>query len=132
MKIKFNGPPKYFFLKYYFTKYNSISLYISLLTTKKELLKNIESNNKLNSQINIFQETFKKYEESNTKEKTEKDNIISKQKSLINNLNEEITQIKDQFEKMKKTAKDTTAEIITSSNENNKQRIQQIHSLFLY
>ena len=122
MKIIFNGPPKYFFLKYYFTKYNSISLYISLLTTKKELLKNIESNNKLNSQINIFQETFKKYEESNTKEKTEKDNIISKQKSLINNLNEEITQIKDQFEKMKKTAKDTTAEIITSSNENNKQR----------
>ena len=122
IKIIFNGSPKYFFLKYYFTIYKSISLYISLLTTKKELLKNIESNNKLNSQISIFQETFKKYEESNTKEKTEKDNIISKQKSLINNLNEEISQIKDQFEKMKKTAKDTTAEIITSSNENNKQR----------
>ena len=122
LKLIFKGFPKYFFLKYYFTKYKSISFYISLLSTKKELIKNIESNNKLNSQINIFQETFKKYEESNAKEKNEKDNIILKQKSLINNLNDELSQIKNNFKIIKKSAKDSAAEIISSSNENNKQR----------
>ena len=122
LKIIFNGSPKYYFLKYYFTKYKSNSLYMSLLLNKNELLKNIETNNKLNNQINIFQETFKKYEDSNTREKKEKDNIINKQKSLINNLNNEISEIKNQFEKMKKTAKDTAAELISGSNESNKQR----------
>ena len=122
LKIIFDGPPKYFFMKYYFNKYKSNCLYISLLMNKRELLKNIESNNKLNSQISLFQETFKKYEESNTNEKKEKDNIIIKQKTLINNLNNELSQIKIQFEKMKKTAKDSAAELISTTNEQNKQR----------
>ena len=117
-----NCTQKYFFFKYYFIKYNSISINTSLLITKKELQKNIESNNKLNSQINIFQETFKKYEESNTREKNEKDNIINKQKNIINTLKEELSQKYTQFEKMKKTAKDSAAELISSSNDNNKQR----------
>lgn len=122
LKIIFDGPPKYFFMKYYFNKYKSNCLYISFLMNKRELLKNIESNNKLNSQISLFQETFKKYEESNTNEKKEKDNIIIKQKTLINNLNNELSQIKMQFEKMKKTAKDSAAELISTTNEQNKQR----------
>ena len=122
LKIIYTGSPKYYFLKYYFTKYKSNTLYISLLINNKELLKNIEENNKLNSQINLFQETFKKYEDSNTREKKEKDNIINKQKTLINNLNNELSELKNQFEKMKKTAKDTAAELISGSNESNKQR----------
>ena len=122
LKIIYTGSPKYYFLKYYFTKYKSNTLYISLLITKTELLKNIEENNKINSQINLFQETFKKYEESNTRDKKEKDSIINKQKSLINNLNNELSEVKNQFEKMKKTAKDTAAELISGSNESNKQR----------
>ena len=56
---------------------NSQSL-LSLLQNKNELVKNIETNNKLNSQISLFQETFKKYEESNLKEKSEKDTTIKK------------------------------------------------------
>ena len=95
-----NSTQKYFFFKYYFIKYNSISINTSLLITKKELQKNIESNNKLNSQINIFQETFKKYEESNTREKNEKDNIINKQKNIINTLKKELSKKYTQFEKM--------------------------------
>ena len=122
LKLILNGPPKYLSLKYYFEKFKLNSLGQSLLVTKNELLKNIETNNKLNSQINLFQETFKKYEESNTKEKKEKDNIIIKQKNLIDNLTEEISQTKSQFEKMKKTAKDSASELITSTNESNKQR----------
>ena len=122
LKIIINGSPKYFFLKYYFEKYKYNSLYISLLINKNELLNNIEQNNKLNSQINLFQETFKKYEESNSNEKKEKDNIITKQKSLINSLNDELSQVKNNFEKMKKTAKDSAAELISTSNEQNKQR----------
>ena len=122
LKLLNKAPRKDILLKYYFTKYKSNCIYMSLLSANKELSKNIETNIKLNSQINIFQETFKKYEESNTKEKNEKDSIISKQKSLIDNLNDELSKTKENFEKIKKTAKDSAAEIISSSNENNKQR----------
>ena len=122
LKNKVNGPSSFYFLKYYLIKFKSNSLYISLIQNKNELLKNIETNNKLNSQIILFQETFKKYEESNLKEKNEKDTTISRQKSIINELNKEISKVKDNYEKMKLEAKNNTSELITTSNESNKQK----------
>ena len=122
LKNKMNGPSNFYFLKYYLSKYQSNILFISLFQTKNELLKNKETNNKLNSQILLFQETFKKYEESNIKEKKEKDTTISRQKSLISELNKEITKSKENFEKMKSCAKDSASELITTSNESNKQK----------
>jgi len=122
LKNKVNGPSNFYFLKYYLSKYHSNILFISLLQNKNELLKNIEINNKLNSQITLFQETFKKYEESNIKEKKEKDTTISRQKSLIAELNKEISKSKENFEKMKSAAKDSASELITTSNESNKQK----------
>ena len=122
LKNKVNGPSRFYFLKYYLSKYQSNILYSSLVLNKKELLKNIETNNKLNSQITLFQETFKKYEESNLKEKTEKDLTITKQKSIINELNKEVIKIKESFDKMKLAVKDNKSELITASNESNKQK----------
>ena len=115
LKNKFNGPSQFYFLKYYLIKYKTNILNISLI-------KNIETNNKLNSQINLFQETFKKYEESNIKEKKEKDGIISKQKLIINDLNKETTKLKENYEKIKLAAKDRDSELISTSNESNKQK----------
>ena len=122
LKNKINGPSGLYFLKYYLIKFKSNSLFLSLLQNKNELVKNIETNNKLNSQISLFQETFKKYEESNLKEKSEKDTTISRQKSIINELNKEISKIKGNYEKMKLEAKDNASELITTSNESNKQK----------
>ena len=122
IKNKVNGPSRFYFLKYYLTKYQLNILYLSFFDNKNELLKNIETNNKLNSQINLFQETFKKYEESNLKEKKEKDNAITKQKSIINELNKEISKIKESFEKIKSTSKNNESELISISNESNKMK----------
>ena len=122
LKNKVNGPSRFYFLKYYLTKYQSNTLYLSLLINKTELLKNIETNSKLNSQITLFQETFKKYEESNLKEKKEKDTTITRQKSIINDLNKEITKLKESLEKMKLTIKDNASELISTTNESNKQK----------
>ena len=122
IKNKVNGPSRFYFLKYYLTKYQLNILYLSFFDNKNELLKNIETNNKLNSQITLFQETFKKYEESNLKEKKEKDNAITKQKSIINELNKEISKIKESFEKIKSTSKNNESELISISNESNKMK----------
>ena len=122
IKNKVNGPSRFYFLKYYITKYQLNTLYLSSIDNKKELLKNIETNTKLNSQITLFQETFKKYEESNLKEKKEKDNAIIKQKSIINELNKEISKIKESFEKIKSSAKSNESELISISNESNKMK----------
>ena len=122
IKNKVNGPSRFYFLKYYITKYQLNTLYLSSSDNKKELLKNIETNTKLNSQITLFQETFKKYEESNLKEKKEKDNAIIKQKSIINELNKEISKIKESFEKIKSSAKSNESELISISNESNKMK----------
>ena len=73
LKNKINGPSRFYFLKYYLSKYQSNTLYLSSQINKEELQKSLEANNKLNSQITLLQETFKKYEESNLKEKNEKD-----------------------------------------------------------
>ena len=122
IKNKVNGPSRFYFLKYYLTKYQLNILYLSFFDNKNELLKNIETNTKLNSQITLFQETFKKYEESNLKEKKEKDNAITKQKSIINELNKEISKIKESFEKIKSTSKNNESELISISNESNKMK----------
>ena len=120
LKNKVNGPSRFYFLKYYLIKFKSNSLFLSLLLNKNELLKNIETNSKLNSQISLFQETFKKYEESNLSEKKEKDTTISRQKSIINELNKEISKVKDNYDKMKLEAKNNTSDLINTSNELNK------------
>ena len=122
LKNKINGPSRFYFLKYYLSKYQSNTLYLSSQINKEELQKSLEANNKLNSQITLFQETFKKYEESNLKEKNEKDTTITKQKSIINELNKEVTKIKEAFEKMKLAVKDNKSELITASNETNKHK----------
>ena len=122
IKNKINGPSRFYFLKYFLTKYQLNILYLSFFDNKNELLKNIETNTKLNSQITLFQETFKKYEESNLKEKKEKDNAITKQKSIINELNKEISKIKESFEKIKSTSKNNESELISISNESNKMK----------
>ena len=122
LKNKSNGPSNFYFLKYYLTKYNFNILFLSLLSSKSELLKNKEINTKLNNQIILFQETFKKYEESNHKEKSEKDVTITNQKNLIKELNEELSEVKKNFEKMKLTAKDSASELISTSNESNKMK----------
>lgn len=122
LKNKSNGPSNFYFLKYYLTKYNFNILSLSLLSSKSELLKNKEINTKLNNQIILFQETFKKYEESNHKEKSEKDVTITNQKNLIKDLNEELSEVKKNFEKMKLTAKDSASELISTSNESNKMK----------
>ena len=130
LKNKINGPSRFYFLKYYLIKFKSNSLFLTLNINKNELLKNIETNSKLNSQILLFQETFKKYEESNLKEKKEKDTTITRQKSIINELNKEISKVKDNYEKMKLEAKNNTSELITTSNESNKQKkiIEKLNS----
>ena len=122
LKNKINGPSRFYFLKYYLSKYQSNTLYISSQINKEEFQKSLETNNKLNGQITLFQETFKKYEESNLKEKNEKDTTITKQKSIINELNKEVSKIKESFEKMKLAVKDNKSELITASNETNKQK----------
>ena len=115
LKNKLNGPSQFYFLKYYLSKYHSNILHISLLS-------NIETNTKLTSQITIFQETFKKYEESNLCEKAEKDSTISKQKNIINDLNKENKKLKENFDKLKLEAKNNTSELITISNDLNKNK----------
>ena len=115
LKNKLNGPSQFYFLKYYLSKYHSNILHISLLS-------NIETNTKLTSQITIFQETFKKYEESNLREKAEKDSTISKQKNIINDLNKENKKLKENFDKLKLEAKNNTSELITISNDLNKNK----------
>ena len=115
LKNKLNGPSQFYFLKYYLSKYRSNILHISLLS-------NIETNTKLTSQITIFQETFKKYEESNLREKAEKDSTISKQKNIINDLNKENKKLKENFDKLKLEAKNNTSELITISNDLNKNK----------
>ena len=50
---------RFYFLKYYSSKYQSNILYLSSQINKEELQKSIEANNKLNSQITLLQETLK-------------------------------------------------------------------------
>ena len=101
--------------KYFFYKYYKKALSFTLSENKEEISKCIHKNTELEKNLNLFTDTFKKYEQAHNQEDLKQKNELSKYKDTIKDLNSEL-------EKIKKSAKETTEELINTNNECNNQK----------
>ena len=82
-----------------FYKYYTKCISISFVQDKKKLLKYKQKNEELEKKVSLFTDTFRQYEESRKNEDEKKNSELSKYKSTINDLNNEIENMKSYKEK---------------------------------
>jgi len=86
-------------ISHVFYKFYTKCISISFVQDKKKLLKYKQKNEELEQKVSLFTDTFKQYEASHKNEDEKKDNELSKYKSTINDLNNEIENMKNYKEK---------------------------------
>jgi len=102
ISLKLKNLIKYFpsnNLSLFFYKYYTKSISLSFVQDKTKLLKYKQKNEELEQKVSLFTDTFRQYEESHKNEDEKKNSELSKYKSTINDLNNEIENMKSYKEK---------------------------------
>ena len=120
-KLKFLLINKIYTLNYFFNKYRSRILIQSNKYINKEFQNQLNTNKTLENKLNLFTNTFKQYQDKRDREDDQKNIEIDNNKNIVKSLNNDLLGQKSEIEKIKRTAKESTEELIICTNKCNDQ-----------